>query len=103
MNKKRKLLQKAILLFMVLSVPLTTSQTFAYWSDFEVAEPLPYTTTTTFTVGEWEQVLQWDPNATYLTGDQVTNNGITYQAKKDNPTREPGVGGGWNSEWTQIG
>ncbi len=39
---------------------------------------------------------------TYVIGDQVTHNGTTYQAKKDNPTKEPGVSGGWASQWTVL-
>ena len=99
MDKKHKILTIAIAIFMVLSLSLTTSKTLAYWAEAKSAST---TTTATVTTGEWSQAFQWDPNATYLEGDLVTNNGITYEAKRDNPTREPGVDSGWNRDWTQI-
>lgn len=99
MHKKRKLLERAILLFMVLSVSLTTSHTLAYWTEVSGSQT---TTSATVTAGQWQQAFPWDANETYLIGDRVTNNGITYEAKRDNPTREPGVDGGWNRDWTQI-
>lgn len=101
MNKKRKLLNITIVLFMVLSLSLSIGHTLAYWQgdvvgDFDTA-------TATVDTGEWNQAFPYDPNTTYLTGDRVTNNGFIYEAKRDNPTREPGVDGGWNRGWNEIG
>jgi hypothetical protein len=100
MGEKRKILRIAIFVFMVLSLSLTTSQTLAYWA--QPPSVVSTTTTGTVTTGTWQQAFPWDINATYVSGDLVTNNGVTYQAKKDFPTREPGVDSGWNSEWTQL-
>lgn len=97
MDKKRKILTLAIAIFMVLSFSLTTSKTFAYWAM--VASTTTHSTPM-LTTGSWPQVFEWDPNATYLEGDLVTNNGVIYEAKRDNPTREPGVDKGWNRDWS---
>lgn len=99
MQKKRKFLELAIVLFMVFSVSLTTSSTLAYWTEVNGSSE---TAVATVTAGQWQQTFTWDANETYLAGDLVTNNGITYQAKRDNPTRQPGVDPGWNRDWTQI-
>jgi hypothetical protein len=54
-------------------------------------------------MGDWLAIPQWEAGVTYLIGDRVVNNGSIYEAKKDNPNKEPGVDGGWNSEWIVIG
>ena len=99
MNKKRIIFRIAITVFMVFSLLLSTSQTLAYWVN-----PQPATTTTTGTVltGEWQQAFPYDPNYSYQVGDVVTNNGLTYEAKKSGLLREPGVDNGWNRDWTQL-
>lgn len=99
MNKKRKLLNITIVLFMVLSLSLSIGNTLAYWQGDVVGDS--DTATAMVDTGEWNQAFPWDPNKTYTVGDRVTNNGVTYEAKKDAPTREPGVTGGWKSEWIQ--
>jgi heme-binding NEAT domain protein len=100
MSEKRKILRIAIFVFMVLSISLTTSQTLAYWA--QPPSIVSTTTTGTVTTGTWEQAFPYDPNATYLDGDLVTNNGVTYSAKGDFPTKEPGVDNGWNSDWDRL-
>jgi hypothetical protein len=100
MKLKKTFLVLAIVIFMVFSLSFATSDSLAYWAtsingnnNTEVA---------TVTIGTWAQAFPWDINETYAIGDQVTNNGVTYQAKKDNPTKEPGVDGGWNSQWLIV-
>ena len=85
--------------FHVFSLSLVTPDSLAYWvsvtGDTDQVNA-------TVTAGTWDQAFPWDVNETYLIGDVVTNNGVTYKAKKDNPTKEPGVDGGWNSQWTVV-
>ena len=100
MNMKRKTLTFFVLSFMVLLALFITSDTHAYWiGGFAGSSEQASAQVST---GVWNQAFEWDPNATYSTGDRVINNGITYEAKRDNPTREPGVDGGWNRDWNQI-
>ena len=100
MNMKRKTLTFFVLSFMVLLALFITSDTHAYWiGGFAGSSEQASAQVST---GVWNQAFEWDPNATYSIGDRVINNGVTYEARRDNPTREPGVGGGWRSEWTQI-
>ena len=100
MSIKRRMLSFFLLTFMVISSLLVIGESYAYWMGG--AAGASDNATINITTGEWNQAFEWDPNATYSTGDRVINNGITYEARRDNPTREPGVGGGWRSEWTQI-
>lgn len=95
MKKKHRFLKIAIVTFMVLFSSYMSSNTFAYWSNIDLID----TTVENVNIGEWVQAFQWDPNQTYSAGDQVINNGVIYTAKKDNPTREPGVDSGWNRDW----
>ena len=100
MNIKKKLLIIAIGIFMVFSLSLTPSESFAYWTGGFAADSA--VTSPTVTTGTWTAAYPWDSGMTYVIGDQVTHNGTTYQAKKDNPTKEPGVSGGWASQWTVL-
>jgi hypothetical protein len=100
MRIKQFVLTTAIGIFMVFSLSLVTPQTYAYWaSGVTITND---NSTANITVGTWDQIFPWDTNATYVVGDLVTNNGTTYRAKKDNPTKEPGVDGGWSSQWTAV-
>ncbi len=101
MNIKRKLLNVTIILFMVLSLSLSIGHTLAYWQGNVVGDS--DTATATIDTGEWNQAFPWDPNETYLKDDRVTNNGFIYEAKRNNPEREPGVAKGWNRDWTEVG
>lgn len=94
----KKILIYSLMCLMVFSTFYHTSQTYAYWSDINLSD----TISENVEIGEWTVIFQWDPNKTYVTGDLVINNGITYQAKKNNPTREPGVTGGWKSDWNEL-
>ena len=100
MNIKKTFLKISIAIFMVFSLSLVTTESFAYWASSVTGNN--NSTTATVTIGTWTQVYPWDSGTSYLTGDQVTHNGTTYQAKKDNPTKEPGVDGGWTSQWTAL-
>lgn len=88
---------------MVFSLSLVTPHTFAYWRTSLTGDTHSLTGTTT-TTGTWTQtfIVYWDANGTYLSGDIVSHNGVDYRAKKDNPTKEPGVDGGWTSQWTAL-
>ena len=92
MNIKKKLLTIAIGTFMVFSLSLTTSESLAYWTAGFAADNA--VTSPTVTSGTWDYIGPWGSGISYVTGDKVTHNGTTYQAKKDNPTKEPGVDGG---------
>ena len=98
MKLKKTFLALAIIIFMVFSLSFVTSDSLAYWANGVTITQ--GSQTSTVTIGTW--ILPWDINTSYLAGDQVTNNGVTYQAKKDNPTKEPGVDSGWTSEWTAL-
>ena len=100
MSVKRRLLSFFLISFMVLSSLFVIGESYAFWVG-GVADANDVVVGNVAT-GVWNQAFEWDPNATYSTGDRVINNGVTYEARRDNPTREPGVGGGWRSEWTQI-
>jgi capsule polysaccharide export protein KpsE/RkpR len=99
MKIKQIFLTLSITNFMVFSLSLVTADSFAYWQGSVIVN-LDTTQSATVTVGTWAQAFPWDPNATYVIGDIVTNNGVTYTVKKENPTKEPGVDKGWHSEWT---
>ena len=100
MNIKKIFLKITIAIFMVFSLSLATTESFAYWTSGLIGAS--ENSEQSVTVGTWTQAFPWDSGTSYLTGDQVTNNGTTYQAKKDNPTKEPGVDGGWSSQWTAL-
>ncbi|MFP4078751.1 MAG: carbohydrate-binding protein [Candidatus Izemoplasmataceae bacterium] len=100
MRFKHKLFVLSLLTLMVFSSLFAMSGSYAFWrgdvigsSDTAIASVM---------TGEWDQVFEWDPNATYLDGDVVENNGVLYEAKRDNPDREPGVAKGWNRDWFQL-
>ena len=101
MKIKKKLLSLSLAIFMVFSLSFTTSESFAFWATGTTGD-ISDVALTSVTTGTWDQGFPWDINATYVIGDLVTNNGITYRAKKDNPTKEPGVDGGWSSQWTAL-
>jgi hypothetical protein len=99
MKKKYNILKAAIAIFMVLSTSLVTSDTLAYWAEAQNAQA---SATATVNTGDWAQAFPFDENYSYQVGDLVTNNGVTYEAKKSGSLREPGVDRGWNRDWTQI-
>ena len=101
MGIKRRLLSFFVLSFMVFSSLLGISHSYAYWIGGVAGAS--ETANITVSTGEWNQAFEWDPDATYSTGDRVTNNGIIYEAKRNNPDREPGVDNGWRRDWTEIG
>lgn len=99
MKIKKTLLSLSLAIFMVFSLSFATSESFAYWASGITGDTSDVASATT-TTGTWSQAWPWDANATYVIGDLVTHNGTTYLVKKDNPTKEPGVDGGWTSQWT---
>ena len=100
MKIKRKILFLAIVSFMFLASSFVTSDSYAYWASS--VSNASSTEVATDSIGVWTFTVPWTSGDTYLTGDLVTNNGSTYRAKTDNPTKEPGVDKGWNSQWTRI-
>lgn len=95
--KKKCLLVLTILLLMVSSLLGFMSQSYAYWqAGIGNADTMA---TGTITTGAWNQPFEWDPNVTYEAGDLVINNGVIYEAKRNNPTREPGGEPGWQRDW----
>lgn len=100
MKLKKTFLALTIVIFMVFSLSFATSDSLAYWATSVNGNN--NTDIATVTIGTWAQAFPWDTNETYVIGDLVTNNGTTYRAKKDNPTKEPGVSSGWASQWTVV-
>ena len=100
MKIKKRILMFSIAILMVFSPMLVMNDSYAYWQGD--VQGSSNSAAATITAGAWQQGFQWDPNATYAVGDLVTNNNVTYRAKKANPTREPGVSNGWTSEWTAL-
>ena len=100
MSRLRKALQASVLLLVVFSSLFMSSNTYAYWASNVTGDNdlAPASVTT----GTWTQAFQYDPNTSYNIGDIVTNNGVTYEAKKSGLLREPGVDGGWSRDWTQL-
>lgn len=98
MKIKRGILYLSLAIFMVFSLSFATADSFAYWTGITTGD-MSDVASTTVTTGTWDQAFPYDANATYLKGDLVTNNGVTYKAKRDNPTSEPGVGK-WNKDWS---
>jgi hypothetical protein len=101
MRVKTTLLRLAILSLVVVTAIFATSNTYAYWTSGITGDTA--SDASTVTIGTWNFIPQWDPNATYYLGDRVVNNGDIYEAKRDFPDREPGVSGGWNRDWFYIG
>lgn len=101
MNLKKFALTAAMMVFMVFAISGLADQTYAYWAS-NVTAPIDTGATSTSSVGTWTvNAPQYDPNTSYAVGDVVTNNGITYTAKKSGLLVEPGVANGWKSDWTQ--
>jgi len=94
----KRLLILSVVSLLFLASSFATSESYAYWASS--VDNANNNTAVTGTIGTWIQ--SWSSSETYVVGDQVTNNGTTYQAKKDNPTKEPGVDNGWSSQWTAL-
>ena len=102
MNLKRLALKIAVITIMVFAVSSVTEYSYAYWAS-NVTAPSNMTTEGDVGVGTFAYYEPWTSDGVYAVGDQVSHNGVIYQAKKANPTKEPGVDAGWNSQWTVIG
>ncbi len=102
MDIKRLALRITVIIIMVFAVSSVTEYSYAYWAS-NVTVPSNINTEGDVSVGIFDYYEPWASDGVYVTGDQVTHNGVIYQAKKDNPTKEPGVDGGWSSQWTAIG
>ena len=101
MKLTRKILFLAIVSFMFLASSFVTSESYAYWAG-SVSGDTDIATANSVSIDTWTYAGPWSSDGTFLTGDLVTHNGSTYSAKTDNPTKEPGVDGGWQSQWTQV-
>lgn len=102
MNIKRTVFKIAVMIFMVFAVSSVTEYSYAYWAS-GVTGNSATESAVDVTVGTFTFYEAWDANTTYNTGDIVKHNGVIYQAKKNGVTKEPGVDGGWNSQWNVIG
>lgn len=102
MNLKHLALKIAVITIMVFAVSSVTEYSYAYWAS-NVTAPSNINTVGDVGVGIFDYYELWTIDGVYLTGDQISHNGVIYQAKKDNPTKEPGVDSGWTSQWTVIG
>ena len=102
MYLKRLAVKIAVITFMVFAVSSVTEYSYAYWASNIVA-PADIDTVGTVSVGTYNYIEPWTIDGVYLIGDQVSNNGVIYQAKKDAPNKEPGIDSGWSSQWTVIG
>ncbi|MFW6298248.1 MAG: carbohydrate-binding protein [Bacillota bacterium] len=97
MRFKQQLSVFFVLTLMVSSSLFVMSGSHAFWRGEVIGSNT--TASAMMETGEWDQVFQWDPGASYSEGDTVENNGQLYEAKRDNPNREPGVDKGWNKYW----
>lgn len=95
MKTKKRLLHIAILTFMVFSASFIIPSSLAYWSNIQMQD----TAQASVIIGEWNQIFDWDEDKIYEEGDLVFYNGELYEAKRDNPTREPGSPGS-RKDWT---
>ncbi len=102
MNIKRSAFRIAVIIIMGFSISSVIEYSYAYWAS-NVLPPTNTPTEGNVSVGTYTYYEPWTSDGVYVIGDQVTHNGVIYQAKKNNPTKEPGVDGGWNSQWTAIG
>ena len=100
MNIKKTFLAISIAIFMVFSLSLTTTESFAYWTGGFTGNNS--STAPTVTTGTWTQAFPWSSTTSYVIGDLVTHNGSTYSCTKDNASKEPGVSGGWASQWDLV-
>lgn len=102
MRKLKTLLRLSILTLVVFSSSSLIEGSYAYWASGISSSA--NTINDTITTGTWSTTTEpYDPNTSYTIGDVVTNNGSTYEAKKSGLLKEPGVDGGWKSDWTLIG
>ena len=101
MSKLYRALRIAILSLVVFSALSGVSESYAYWASSIAGDA--DTVVASVSMGTWTFYEPWSSSGSYLIGDQVQHNGVIYEAKKDNPTKEPGVSGGWTSQWTEIG
>ena len=101
MDLKRLALTIAVMIFMVFAVSSVTEYSYAYWAS-NVTVPTDADTIGNITVGTFAYYESWNSTTTYTSGDQVSHNGVIYQAKKASTNVEPGVASGWKSSWLVI-
>jgi chitodextrinase len=101
MNIKKVFLAATVMIFMVFAISSVTEYSYAYWAS-NLSAPPDANAAGNVTIGSYIIILPWDSGTTYSLGDRVTNNGTTYEAKKNNPTKEPGVATGWKSDWVEV-
>ena len=100
MNIKKTFLAISIAIFMVFSLSLTTTDSFAYWTSSVTGNNS--STSLTVTTGTWIQAFPWDSGTSYKRDDYVTNNGYTYRSRVNNPFLEPGVSFFWFFQWQRV-
>ena len=99
---KSKILVLAVLSLMVLSSLFTVSGSYAYWSSN--VSNASTNAITTVTIGEWNQVFEWDSSTTYEPGDIVERNGTLYEATSSfwSNLTTPGSGWFWQFGWNVL-
>ncbi|ERJ11638.1 carbohydrate-binding protein [Haloplasma contractile] len=103
MDRKKRIIKSVVLLFMVFAMILSTSKTFAYWSNGMTVSGTNQVTATV-RIGEWNQIFEWDANTTYYSGDLVTYNGNIYEAKRQHKNIRPESNeiNNWRKYWKQV-
>lgn len=102
MRLKKMVLTWAVLTLMVFALSSMTEQTYAYWAS-GIATPNVELRQDTISVGSWGVIIPiWNPTTTYVTGDLVTWNNRTYEARRTNTNWQPGSGWFWWIFWTEV-
>lgn len=79
----------ALLLLILLFFNVSTPIVYGYWNSMSVNE------SETITIGVWDFIPTWDSSTTYVKGDIVKYNGITYIAKRTSTNVQPPNNGVW--------
>jgi hypothetical protein len=85
--KQIKKLKFTVMVIMVFTMLLLTSETYAYWSNGIRSNSLAYTIRVT--IGEWNQTFPWRSTMTYQAGDRISYNGNTYEARFEHAAISP--------------
>src|SRR5665648_244442 len=106
MKRKFKHLKISILLVLVLTATLFTSDSYAYWAaDVNSSNN---NTTALITTGSWNQIYEWSKDATYNVGDLVYSRDyssssieikIWISLKASNANKEPSLSKPGSNWW----
>ncbi|MFU8793378.1 MAG: hypothetical protein ACNA7K_05060 [Acholeplasmataceae bacterium] len=91
---KKYILRLSLFSLMVFSPFISMNHSYAYW--FNEVAPNSDTTTGSVTIGEWNIIQEWDPNAVYDVGAIVIYNGIEYTSLRAGNNKVPGANGSGN-------